>query len=215
MLEVFLFINPIGQLCLRSEKALLKIIGETDANIHFKFIPVLNLKNVEHYMQFQKQNSRDLDLRNHVFSTIYEAVLAYKAATFQGSKKSQSFLMQLQQAFQQPEDMVLDNELVLSIAKQVGLDTEMLLEDWHSPLTKEAFDSDQQLSCEMNIQTTPSAVVFNYLKGESESGLLIENCDSYDLLKQACYAETTPEQTYQSLQKQKRNVSRVALHVLP
>ncbi|MDT3393148.1 MAG: DsbA family protein, partial [Bacillota bacterium] len=37
---MFLFINPIGQLCLRSEEALLKIIGETDANIHFKFIPV-------------------------------------------------------------------------------------------------------------------------------------------------------------------------------
>ncbi|MDG2976580.1 DsbA family protein [Latilactobacillus curvatus] len=213
MLEVFLFINPIGQLCLRSEEALLKIIGETDANIHFKFIPVLNLKNVEHYMQFQQQNSHDLNSRNHVFSTIYEAVLAYKAATFQGGKKSQSFLMQLQQAFREP-DMELNNELVLTIAKRVGLDTEMLLEDWHSPLTKQAFDSDQQLSCEMNIQMTPSAVVFNYSKGESESGLLIENCDSYELLKQACCAETTPEQTFQALQKQKSTLSRVALHVI-
>lgn len=213
MLEVFLFINPIGQLCLRSEEALLKIIGETDANIHFKFIPVLNLKNVEHYMQFQQQNSHDLNLRNHVFSTIYEAVLTYKAATFQGGKKSQSFLMQLQQAFREP-DMELNNELVLTIAKRVGLDTEMLLEDWHSPLTKQAFDSDQQLSCEMNIQMTPSAVVFNYSKGESESGLLIENCDSYELLKQACCAGTTPEQTFQALQKQKSTLSRVALHVI-
>lgn len=210
---MFLFINPIGQLCLRSEGALLKIIGETDANIHFKFIPVLNLKNVEHYMQFQQQNSHDLNLRNHVFSTIYEAVLAYKAATFQGGKKSQSFLMQLQQAFREP-DMELNNELVLTIAKRVGLDTEMLLEDWHSPLTKQAFDSDQQLSCEMNIQMTPSAVVFNYSKGESESGLLIENCDSYELLKQACCAGTTPEQTFQALQKQKSTLSRVALHVI-
>lgn len=164
-------------------------------------------------MQFQQQNSHDLNLRNHVFSTIYEAVLAYKAATFQGGKKSQSFLMQLQQAFREP-DMELNNELVLTIAKRVGLDTEMLLEDWHSPLTKQAFDSDQQLSCEMNIQMTPSAVVFNYSKGESESGLLIENCDSYELLKQACCAETTPEQTFQALQKQKKAPSHGLLCML-
>lgn len=210
---MFLYINPIGQRCLQSEKALLKIIDEADMNIHFKFIPVLNLQNVERYMQFQNLNRRDLDLRNHVFSTIYEAVLAYKAATFQGNKKSQAFLMQLQQVFQQP-DTTLDTKLVLEIAEKAHLDTEMLLEDWHSDLTKQVFDSDQQLACEMNIKMTPSAVTFDYSKDDSEAGLLIENCDSYDLLKEVCSQGVSPEDTYQKLQKHKANVTKIAFRVL-
>ncbi|WP_235715873.1 DsbA family protein [Latilactobacillus fuchuensis] len=191
---MFLFINPIGQLCLRSEEALIKIIEESgETNIHFKFIPVLNLKNVEHYMHFQQLNSHDLDLRNQVFGTIYQAVLAYKAATFQGNKKSRAFLMCLQESFRQ-FDAPFNTTLVLSIAEQVGLDTEMLLEDWHSELAKQAFDSDQQLACEMNIQTSPSAVIFNYAKDQNDSGLLIENCASYDLLKESVSNKLTPKQ---------------------
>ena len=213
---MFLFINPIGQLCLRSEEALLKIIAESnDTNIHFKFIPVLNLKNVEHYMQFQQLNSHDLDLRNQVFSTIYEAVLAYKAATFQGNKKSRAFLMQLQDSFQQ-FDAPFNADLVMTIANKVGLDPEMLLEDWHSELAKQAFDSDQQLACEMNIQTSPSAVVFNYAKGQGDAGLLIENCDSYDLLKEVCLQQTDAATTYITLKNQqsKTKFTKAAFRVL-
>jgi len=214
LLEVFLFINPIGQLCLRSEEALIKIIEESgETNIHFKFIPVLNLKNVEHYMHFQKLNSHDLDLRNQVFGTIYQAVLAYKAATFQGNKKSRAFLMCLQESFRQ-FDAPFNTTLVLSIAEKVGLDTEMLLEDWHSELAKQAFDSDQQLACEMNIQTSPSAVVFNYAKGQHDSGLLIENCDSYDLLKEVCSQQTDAETTYETLSRQQSKFTNVAFRVL-
>jgi hypothetical protein len=66
----------------------------------------------------------------------------------------------------------------------------------------------------MNIKMTPSAVAFDYSKDDSEAGLLIENCDSYDLLKEVCSQGVSPEDTYQKLQKHKANVTKIAFRVL-
>lgn len=183
MLEVFLFINPIGQICLKSEEALIRLAKENDYSIKFKFIPLLNLQNISHYMAFHHLNTRDLKLRNSLFKIIYSATLAYKAANCQGNKKGRAFLIALQQfACQQTQ---LTEAHIIQIAKQVHLDMETFTEDWHGSFVKEVFDADQQLACQMNIQTAPSAVIFNY-EHDDACGMLVEDCDSYEDLKAVC-----------------------------
>ncbi|KRN28440.1 dithiol-disulfide isomerase [Lactobacillus selangorensis] len=185
MLEIFLFIDPIGRRCLDAERTLLKIVSESDEKIHYRFMPTLNLKVVNNDMIGRSMDIHDLEQHNRTFQLMYRAILDIKAASFQGNKKGRQYLMALQEALTE-QGKTYNDALVKELAKQVKLDRDMFLEDRQSDLAKQAFEKDQQLSCEMKITQAPSAVVFNYAKPASEYGLLVENCDSYPLMRDIC-----------------------------
>ncbi|MFT8823327.1 DsbA family protein [Liquorilactobacillus satsumensis] len=46
VLEIYLFINPIGSKCYRSEQNIIKLVDQLSTDVKFRFIPFLNLNTV-------------------------------------------------------------------------------------------------------------------------------------------------------------------------
>lgn len=175
MLEVYLFVNPLGARCMRSERNIMRLADHLNSKVSFQFVPLLNQQIVEQALASSRPT---LAARNACFKTYYEAILAYKAALFQGKRKGRNFLLNLQTA------VVNDHEkftpaLTLSLAQDCRLDLDMFQEDRESDLAKQAFQTDQKLAAEMKIQEASSAVIFNC--DVSKYGLLINDVSYEDL----------------------------------
>lgn len=186
VLEIYLFVNPLGDHCLEAERSVLKVANEEQATVHYQFLPLLNLHTVENVMQHYCPAQHNLTTRNSIFQTIYTAALDYKAALFQGKRRGQEFLMALQEALNSQHERYTD-ELIQQLVMETGLDMEMFHEDRQSKLAVESFENDQRVASEMKIQKHPSAVIYDYSDPTQDYGILLEDYHSYEVLKQVCH----------------------------
>ena len=178
--EIYLFINPIGSACYQAEQELMDFIELSETKIDFHFIPVHNFKTFSDYMKAKKIPKTNLDLRNKHFFQIYEACLAYAAASMQGKKKGRLFLMALQKAIA-IDNQPFSQKLVYDIASKTNLDIEMFSEDKQSEFAKTAFEADQKVAREMHVLSNPSCVIFN--DQSTNDGILIEEDIDLEMLQ--------------------------------
>ncbi|UQS81732.1 DsbA family protein [Bombilactobacillus folatiphilus] len=179
MWEVFVFVNPIGQRCLRTEQAIIDFAKEHHINAHLKFIALNNFISIDNYLKNNHYNLRDINLRNHLTRDIYQATVYYKAATFQGNKSGRQFLIDLQHAINfQGQNFSVD--LVKQIALDNHLDWTSLQQDVQSELTLNQCLEDQKIASELKITNTPTSVIYDY-SGSKNKGLCIPNCSQYEL----------------------------------
>jgi len=179
VLEVYLFVNPLGARCMRSEQNIIKLADHLNSKVSFQFVPLLNQQIVETALPTVHPT---LSQRNDCFNTYYQAILAYKAALFQGKRKGRRFLLNLQTAvINRHED--LSAELTTTLAENCHLDMDMFQEDCGSDLAKQAFQTDQKLAAEMKIEQPSSAVIFNC--DVSQYGLLLNDV-TYEALCDVC-----------------------------
>lgn len=191
MIEIYLFVNPLGKYCFNMERQLLQFIEEEygttnlkNKKVQFRFLPLVNLQTIGDVMQTRGIDRQDLEERNNLFSTIYSASLDCKAAQFQGKKKGRQFLIKLQEAVgckDIPYSQALSEELFTSI----GGDLAMFKEDRQSEFVKEAFFSDQKIAREMGITKHPSAVVYNYAY-DCDFGVLVEGTNTVHRIQELC-----------------------------
>lgn len=182
MIEIYLFVNPLGNICLNVEKEILKFVKTQNKKIQFRFIPLVNMKTINRLMK--TSNANDIDERNNLFENIYSAALDYKAAQLQGKKKGRHLLLSLQKAVS-VDNISYSPELSETFLVEASGDLDMFRSDRQSEFVKESFQTDQQIAREMGIVTHPSAVVYNYAS-ERDFGVLIENCCSAEDIKQLC-----------------------------
>lgn len=185
MIEIYLFVNPLGNICLNVEKEILKFVETQNKKIQFRFIPFLNMKTIDRLMK--TSNINDIDVRNKLCENIYSAALDYKAAQLQGKKKGRHLLLSLQEAIS-VDNLPYSSELSEKFLLESGGDLEMFRSDRQSEFVKESFQTDQQIAREMGIAAHPSAVVYNYAS-ERDFGVLVENCYSANEIKQLCEAK--------------------------
>lgn len=206
--EVYLFINPLGSACYEVEKGLLDFVESREEKVHFHFIPVHNFKTFSDYMKAKRLPKNDLNLRNELFFQVYDACLAYAAASMQGKKKGRVFLMNLQQAIT-VENQPFSQKLIQETAQKAKLDIPMFLEDKKSEFAKTVFESDQKIAREMQVLSTPSCVVFS--DQTKNHGVLIEEEITIELLQELCNeADTAKPASYRTLSDSKKS----HLHVL-
>ena len=160
MLEMYLFINPLGAKCYEAEQNILKLAEESSQKFQIRFIPLLNLQSVTKVMSVMNVSGDTLQLRNKVSQILYNAVLDYKAALFQGRKRGHNFLLNVQRQLY-VEHKKYSEEVVMRAAKESKLDLAMFEHDRRSKLAVESFREDQRLAAEMNVNTPPSMVVYN------------------------------------------------------
>ncbi|GAK47170.1 dithiol-disulfide isomerase [Secundilactobacillus oryzae JCM 18671] len=178
MLEIYLFVNPLGGKCLASERTILKLARELPEKISYQFIPLLS-------MQMGHTHNASLAERNQAYQDRYRTILDYKAALFQGKKRGRQFLIRLQ-------DTMIENELSYSedlatlVADATHLDMDMFLEDRHSEIARKSFITDQRLAAEMGIQHPSTAVFYNALS--EDAGLKVEEI-SYPIVKEVCESQ--------------------------
>ncbi|WP_125683873.1 DsbA family protein [Levilactobacillus yonginensis] len=181
MLEVYLFVNPLGARCMRSERNIMRLADHLNSKVSFQFVPLLNQQIVGQSLSGRPT----LAERNARFNVYYEAILAYKAALFQGKRKGRRFLLNMQKAVVDDHEQ-FSQELALSLAKDCRLDLDMFKEDCQSDLAKQAFQTDQKLAAEMKIEQSSSAVIFNC--DVSECGLLLDDV-TYESLCDVCESQ--------------------------
>ncbi len=204
MIEIYLFINPLGATCLQTEKRLLALIAEEDRKIQLRMIPFLNLHTVHSYLQSENLPSDNIKLRNELFETMYSASLDFKTIQLQGKKKGRTFLLKLQEAVG-TQQKKYSQKLVDELIQTIDIDQQMFYVDRQSKLVKQCFENDQRTAHEMGIVSYSSAVVFNY-SCERDYGVLVEDdCSSSSIFrelfksdKESCLLnfETTTDHSY-------------------
>ena len=182
MLELHLFVNPLGMHCLSCEQDVLKCDHELNIKINYQFIPLFNMKTIDDTIKLYNLDPHNLKLRQNVTEILNQIILDYKAALFQGRKRGRHYLLLLQTAILK-QGLDYNDQLVKDTAKTAGLDLEMFLEDRQSQLAKQAFRQDQKLANDLGVSDTSTAVIFN--TDNSNYGLLIPEFD-YATLIQAC-----------------------------
>ncbi|MBB1062376.1 DsbA family protein [Limosilactobacillus fastidiosus] len=179
MLEIYLFINPLGSRCFRCERDVLKIDHQLNTKVNYRFIPFFNMATIQQTIEFYHLDPRSLAVRQNVSNTIYRVILDYMAASFQGKKRGRQFLLMLQDALIK-EDSNYSDSLVKNIALQSKLDLKMFLEDRNSTLAKKTFHQDQQFAQSLGITRPSTAVVFD--TKQSHYGFLLNNFDYETLI---------------------------------
>lgn len=182
MLEVYLFINPLGSRCMKSEKCILRLADQIFGDISYQFIPLLNPQMIDQHLKATNQDCHNLNLRNKQFNLHYRIILDYKAALFQGKKKGRLFLLNLQNQLVK-QSQPYSEKLVLEVAKHVHLDLAMFKEDRQSELARRAFQADQRLASEMNVAAPSTAILYN--ADVSDCGLMLPDV-TYQSLYEIC-----------------------------
>lgn len=176
--ELYLFINPLGYPCYKSQVEVLKMIEMLASEVDLHILPLLNQKIIERFMAQRGLDQRDLQMRNNLFQTIYKASIAYKSACIQGKRIGREFLFELQRT-SMSEFLSMDEEKLYEVAHKVGLDFETFLSDYRSDFTRQLFLKDQQIANELLVELSPSVVIFEYFSGEGR--LVTDNiltCDN-------------------------------------
>lgn len=159
LLEVFLFVNPIGTRCHQTEALVTKLARASHRPFKLHFIPLVDFQLIDDYMVRMHLNPKTLSVRNHLLSAAYRISLDYKAAQCQGNKKARLFLSHLQEEFVQtnrytPE--AVDRAIAAS-----GLDREAFFDTHDQDDLHQAFLNDQQIAREMNVTATPTTVIYD------------------------------------------------------
>lgn len=177
MIEVFLFVNPLGSTCYETEKIIESFSKERDEKVNVRFIPLLNFHTIGSILK--ERDNISLSHRNQLYTDSFHASLAFQAASMQGKKKGRKFLMTLQDKVIN-ERKEVTKELFTQIASLIKLDMEMFQEDFESDFTKAAFKKDQKLAQDMDIQNAPSCVL--YAGGNDEYGYRLDTSITKQLL---------------------------------
>ena len=181
--DCYLFINPIGKQCYKCEQEVMKFIERTPHKVHVHFLPFHNFKSVTQYMKNNQLNVKNIDLRNEIYTKIYDASLSYKAALLQGKKLGRAFLMELQTQLHLLHKEYTP-ELLQEIIQIIGLDEKMFYEDKASKLVHQEYEKDQQIAQEMRVEMNPSLVIFDNLN--QQYGVILHQNINADIIEHVC-----------------------------
>ena len=181
--DCYLFINPLGKQCYKCEQEVMKFIKRTPHKVHVHFLPFHNFKSVTQYMKNNQLSVKNIDLRNEIYTKIYDASLSYKAALLQGKKLGRAFLMELQTQLHLLHKEYTP-ELLQEIIQIIGLDEKMFYEDKASKLVHQEYEKDQQIAQEMMVETNPSLVIFDNLN--QQYGVILHQNINADIIEHVC-----------------------------
>lgn len=182
--ELYLFINPIGFNCYQCEQEILSFMQDSEYKVHIHFVTFHNFNTVTQHMRRLHLNEHDIDLRNELYESIYDASLAYKAALLQGKKLGRAFLVTLQN-YISVQKRAYSKALLDLVIHEVGLDAKLFYEDKSSSKVKEDYENDQRIAHEMNIEQVPTLVLFT--NEEDSDGLKMDrSIITADLLNLVC-----------------------------
>lgn len=194
LFEFYLFVNPLGRKSYYAEQELNKTVNMIAAKVDIHILTFHNQKIITEFMKHLGAPVNDLKTRNQIYRTVYQASLAYKAASMQGKRKGRIFLMKMQQHIQGDFDL-FTKEFVYDLVREVGLDLETFQEDFQSDFVRQLYLNDQKIAVDMQVERTPSLVVFE----NSIDGFLVDGkitCQNIlsqldDMMEETCHAHQT------------------------
>ncbi|WP_077325133.1 ClpXP adapter SpxH family protein [Virgibacillus siamensis] len=208
-IEIYVFIDPLCPECWSLEPYLKKlsieygrfftirpiISGHLDTLNKDKFDKPKRLKDI-----WEKTASRtgmscdgDLWIENPV-SSPWIASLAIKAAELQGKKAGRIFLRKVQESLFLKKQNISEEHVLLECAENAKLDISEFKNDLYSDTARKAFQSDLNLTKEMEVDFIPAIVFFN--PSTEDQGIKISGLYPYDIyvqvLKQILQKDAVP-----------------------
>ncbi|WP_261806380.1 DsbA family protein [Lapidilactobacillus luobeiensis] len=183
MLEIFMFANPIGGLCLNTEVNIIRGLKQHKLKVQPNLVPITNMNVVTDFLKRNHLDTRDLVLRNQVMAITFQSMLDYKAASFQGNKKARAFTMSLQDHLNEGLDCYSE-ALIKLIAHEVHLDEATFFADRQSQLAKDLCEADRQLANNLGVKKTPSTVFIDYREVVDGDGILVNGAVTPELINQ-------------------------------
>ena len=196
LIEIYLFVNPLGKNCAEAEKLLIDFTSTRSEKIDLTIIPLINQRMITATFE---QQTIDLETRNHYFRLAYTIALDFKAAQIQGKKGARQFLLALQHQLLN-EGIPYSESLIKQLFLQTGGDYAMFKEDRHSALIKDLFLKDQCTARDFQVYKQTSAVIYNCYR--EEDGLLLEGLD---LIQEVIHLQRCAPRTPSLLQPLKMN----------
>ena len=199
MLDMYLFINPLGSTCYHTEQNILKLGDSLNEKINFNFVHLMNFKTINDVMCRMNIPLNNVDIRNRLSENIYHSSIDFKAASFQGKKKGRNFLLNVQQLVVN-DQKDYNFETIKLAAQKSGLDWDIFEQDRHSKLAIEAFKQDQELATEMNVTEHPTIVVYD-CSANNNSAYSFSGCESLDEIKKVLLSQRQQNSSGTSIMK--------------
>ncbi|MHC5268717.1 DsbA family protein [Enterococcus sp. LJL98] len=174
MIEIYLFIHPLGKFCTEAEKFLLDFSQRCAAKIDLQIVPVVSPKTIAFAL---KQTPMTLDARNDYYQLTYQIALDFKAAQIQGKKYARDFLLSLQERILY-QNQPYSEEMAQALFLKTGGDLDMFLEDRRSELVEELFWRDQKTARDFRVTRPTSAVIYDC--SSEQDGLLLEGLETIE-----------------------------------
>lgn len=207
IVEIFLFIDPLGKRCNNARKLVKKLREEQVDRIRVRVIPMVNSKKVFGYARKQVKSEIDCFVarNNHYSTNTYQASLAFYASTMQGRKFGDQLLSALQYAVVE-EKQDYSESLVFEIAEKMEtFDLEMFKEDYQSELARNIYRKNLMLAAEMNVKKTPSCVIFK--NGTENEAIRLDKEIESKVLRAICeISEATPLKDSDQKSKSLQNI---------
>ena len=197
-LEMYLFIDPMCPECWSFEPYIKKLISEYGH--YFKLRPIITgslsslynptpayiREKINDWDQTAKMTGMCCDpdywLVNPETSP-WPVSLAIKAAELQGQRAGTRYLRKVREYLFLSKKNISEIENLVKIAERVNLDVEEFQKDLHSEAAKHALLGDLNLTREMEVDQTPSIVLFN--REDEYDGLKITSTFDYELYERA------------------------------
>lgn len=196
-IEIYVFIDPLCPDCWALEPILKKLLIEYGDKFSIRHILTGRLTSLnitktapaEIAKVWERTASRsgmscDGDVwYESPLETPFAASVAIKAAELQGKKAGLKFLRKLQERlFLEKQDITNEN-ILIDLADQTGLDINEFKIDLHSETAAKAFQCDLKITREMEVDESPTLVFFNNENIEEE-GIKLSGCYPYEIYVQ-------------------------------
>lgn len=160
MLEIHLFINPLGTRCLDSERDVLAVERQLQTKVSYQFIPLVNMKTIQQTLNLYNLPHCHLKERQQLSCMLYQVAMDIKAASFQGGQHGREYLVNVQKIMSD-RSVAYTTAIVKKLAQLSHLDWDTFEEDRHSQMVRQSLRKDQTMADDLGVTATPTAIVLD------------------------------------------------------
>lgn len=203
-IEVYAFIDPMCPVCWSLEPIIKKLVIEYGQFFKLRFLIGGRLNSLNN-CEKKKDERRAAQERAEKWEKVsrnygmpcdgdvwfensidcsYNASIAIKAAELQGKQAGLRFLREVREAFFLKKLNVSAESVLLSCAKEAGIDVEEFQHDFHANSAVKAFKCDMKITNEMEVDQLPTLV---FLNANEETGIKVSGNYPYRAYEQVIF----------------------------
>ncbi|WP_152657310.1 ClpXP adapter SpxH family protein [Oceanobacillus sp. CFH 90083] len=183
-IEMYVFIDPLCSECWALEPYLKKLYVEYGRFFTIKHVisgqlTALNPNGLNKRKQKKQPGGVCFPNDHEDLDYPWVPALAIKAAELQGKKAAKQFIRKIQETLFFDKQNICNEDVLLDCAFEAALDVEEFQKDLFSDTAKRALQCDLRLACEMEVDYTPTIVLFN--QEVEDEGVKLSGLHPYDI----------------------------------
>ncbi|WP_080874973.1 ClpXP adapter SpxH family protein [Oceanobacillus timonensis] len=183
-IEMYVFIDPLCSECWALDPYLKKLNVEYGRFFTIKHVisgqlAALNSNGLNKKKQKKQPDLTGITGNRENLDYPWVPALAIKAAELQGKKASKQFIRKIQETLFFDKQNICNEDILLKCADEAALDIEEFHTDLFSDTSKRALQCDLRLANEMDVDYTPTIVLFN--QEIEDDGIKISGLHPYDI----------------------------------